>query len=360
MTVKCYVGRDSQQRPWPPDSSHETQATIDIIKRLWRAFNSKEDLFAVVANLHRPSADMVIISKRGLGVIELKHYYNRISQKSGGIWYAGPKQIEAGSKSKGYSNPHEQVRAYAEQIRIGLTLSKKQPAWLPGNFDDWRLFKIQTIVCFTHPDAIVDNIKKTVRRDSRPKSDEWEEFTVLTPQEVPDWVAALRFDTQKDWEDGFEPHCLTSKQILNIAERLLGGTEWTEIIDLMPTGDPYAYLARIEDGQRVQVFGLDREEVCLGRDAHSCAVPIPERFTLVSRNHARITRTVQGIFIKDESKNGTCVDGRRIPKKKSRRLGHGQKITLGGKEPGDRVPQLEISLKVEFKPALTETDLQPD
>jgi len=355
MTVKIFVDLDSEGRPWPPDSSFETQATIDIIKRLWWAFDNKADLYAVVANLHHPSADMVIISERGLGVVELKHYYGRISQKSDGAWYAGPVRIKAGT-DKSRRNPHEQVRGYAEWIRGDLINPIQPPQWLPGRIINWKKFKFQTAVCFTHPNADIDGIKKTVQRDYQPQRDDWDEFTVLTPQNVPEWAAVLRFEKSKGREDRFEPHCLNLQQILNIAECLLGRAEWTEIIDLMPTGEPYAYLARIENDQHVQVVGLDREEVCLGRDAHSCAVPIPERFTLVSREHACITRTVQGIFIKDKSKNGTYIDGRRIPEGKLGQLGQGQKITLGGKEPGDKVPQLEFSLRVEFKPALTETD----
>jgi hypothetical protein len=360
MTVKSYVGRDSQQRPWPPDTSHETQATIDIIKRLWQAFNNEEDLFAVVANLHRPSADMAIIFKRGLGVVELKHYPGRISQKSDGVWYAGSTPIKAGAKSQGYRNPHEQVQTYAKRIRRALILSRRQPPLLPGDSTDWECFKFQTAVCFTHPDAIIRDFREALRHRQRPETEEWEKFTIFKPEEISEWAAALRFEVSKGREDRFEPHCLSPQQILNIAKRLLGGTEWTEIRDLMPTGKPYAYLTRIEGDYRVQVVALDREDVCLGRDANSCAVPIPERFALVSRRHALITRTIQGVFVKDLSKNGTYIDGQRILEENPIQLGHGQKITLGGKEPGDKVPQLEFSLKVEFKPALTETDTQPD
>ena len=224
MAVKYYVGRDSQKQPWPPDFNHETHATIGIIKRLWQAFNREKDLFAIVVNLHRPSADMVIISKRGLGVVELKHYPGRIFQKPDGTWCAGSTPIKAGAKSQGYRNPHEQVQAYAKRIRRALILSRKQPPLLPGDSTDWERFKFQTAVCFTHPSAIIEDFKEALRHRQRPKTEKWEEFKVRKPDEMPEWTTTLRFEASMGHEHDYEPHCLTAEQIMNIATRLLHGT----------------------------------------------------------------------------------------------------------------------------------------
>ncbi|MBE9508760.1 MAG: FHA domain-containing protein [Chloroflexi bacterium] len=365
MPVKIYVSRDSQGQPWPPDHSHEALAAIEIIKRLWLAFDHQETLYAVVANLHRPSADLVIISERGVGVLELKHYPGRVSQKPDSAWYAGRTRIKAGAESKGYRNPHEQVQAYAEHIRGDLIHLRRPPPWLPGRIADWEKFKFQTAVCFTHPDALIDDFKEALRHRHRPVTHRWEKFDVLKPDEIPEWTAALRFEVDTGHRHGFEPHRLTPQQIIRIAARLLGGTEWTEIANLMPTSEPYAYLTLIEDGRRMQVFGLDREEITVGRDANTCAVPVPERFSRVGRTHARITRSVQGIFIEDlDSMNGTYINGLPIRRGKRRRLAHGQKITLGGRVPSSKVCLLQFSLqsKAVVEPASTEisSELEPD
>jgi len=343
-----YVSRDSEGQPWPPDYSHETLATIDIIKRLWLAFSHQGALYVVAANLHRPSADLVLISERGVGVVELKHYYGLISQQADGAWYAGPKRIKAGAR---YRNPHKQVQAYAERIRGDLVHPRQPPPWLPGRVADWKKFKFQTAMCFTHPDAFIEDFKKALRYHRRPDTRPWEEFSVRKPDEMPEWTAALRFEVDKRREHGFEPHRLTQQQIIRIATQLLGGTEWTEIANLMPTDEPYAYLTLIEGGHRVQVFGLDREEVYVGRDANNCAVPIPERYSYVGRIHTRITRSGRDIFIEDlDSKNGTYIDGRRIPKREPTCLEYGQRISLGGPVPEDEVCQLEFSLKMSVEP----------
>jgi len=350
VTVKIYVSRDSAGQPWPPDYSHEVLATIDIIKRLWLAFNHhQENLYAIVANLHRPSADLVIISERGLGIVELKHYYGDISQR-GGLWYAGPnKRIRSGSADQGYRNPHQQVQAYAEWIRDDIILSRQPLVWQAA---DWEKFKFQTAVCFTHPDVHIEDFKNTLRYHTRG----WEEFSVLKPEAIPEWTAALRFESDMGREHRYQSHCLAPEQIIHIATQFLDGTEWTEIIKLMPTGEAYAYLTLIEQGRRVQNFGLYQEKVSLGRDANNCAVPIPRQYAYVGRSHAHITRSVQGIFIKDmDSKNGTYVDGQILQEGESKHLEHDQKITLGGTEPNDKVCLFEFRLKRPIEPAITET-----
>jgi hypothetical protein len=353
MTVKSYVSRDSEGRPWPPDHRHEALASMDIVKRLWLAFSHLEDLYSVVVNLHHPSADMVIISQRGIGVVELKHYYGSISQRPDGAWYAGPKRIQAGRR---YRNPHKQVQAYAKRIRGSLVYSTRVPPWLPGGLIDRERFKFQTAVCFTHPDVFIEDFKEALRRRYRPDTCPWEEFSVCTPGEMPGWAAALRFEVDRGWELAFEPYRLNPQQIHRIATGLLRGTEWAEIANLMPTGAPYAYLTLIQGGRRAQVFGLDREQVFLGRDANTCGVPVPECYLCVGRVHACITRWMQDVFVEDQgSRNGTYVEGQRVPKGERRRLGHGHTLTLGGPEAGDKVCEFRFSVRTTVAPSSTET-----
>lgn len=105
----------------------------------------------------------------------------------------------------------------------------------------------------------------------------------------------------------------------------------------------------------MQVFGLDREEITLGRDCEKCSVMIPEGYTRVSRIHARIERAVDGVYINDrESTNGTFVKGQRVTK--SYLLSDGDQITLGGAEPSDKVCLLKFSTRAHrpYRPITTE------
>lgn len=334
MPIKAYVSRDSEGRPWPPDYDHEAPACIDVTKRLWKAFASQPTLYAVGMNLHQPSADFVTLSEHGIGVLEFKHHFGRIRQMLDGTWYANHILIRAGAPSQGYKNPRFQVQAYAEQIRDRLIHPEQSPAWLPGNPTAWSEFKFQTGVCFTHPAAHITNLEDSMRR--RPDNLPWEDFSVLAPGNVPDWAASLRFEANQGRAERFEPYRLTPAQILDIVTRLLGLVEWTEIINLMPTGAPYAYVSLVEGGHYMQVFGLDRDEITCGRNVEKCSVLIPERYTGVSRIHACIMRTVEGVYVTDlNSKNGTFVNRQRVTG--PRRLEHNDRISLGGIEPNDKV-----------------------
>lgn len=355
MTVETYVSRDFEGRPWPPDYSSEINATIGIVQRLWWAFNLQKSLYAVVANLHDPSADLVFISERGLGVVELKYYYGSFKQKSDGAWYAGPVRIKAGAESQGYRNPHEQVQAYATQIREKFITLGRDQLWLVRQDVGWEDFKFHTAVCFTHPDASqasVESFERSLRQHRRLNMEKWEQFSILKPDGILKWVTALRFEVDRGQRYDHEPYLLHPHQIRDIATDLLGGTKWTEIDHMMPTGEPYAYLTRVDGARPVQVFGLAREEIFVGRDANRCTVPVPTRFTYVGRVHAHITRSGKRVFIKDlKSRNGTFINGQPVEKGKRTQLISGQKITLGGPAPGDKVCQFEFSLNMSTEPA---------
>ncbi len=343
MTVRVYVSRDASGKPRPPEHSHEVEGSLDVVKRMWRAFNKEEALYAVAANLRVTSADMIVLSQLGMGVIEFKHVPGRILRR-GGTWYADSKPIEAGADDfHGYShyeNPHCQVQTYAGKIRERL-LKPGLISWLPGSAQDWNRLRFHTAVCFTNPSTDITELRESLRR----QPDEvlpWEKFDVVPPAEMPDWVAKLRFDVEQGKARNAELYHLTTKQIVNIAELLLLMTEWTEIASLMPTGEPYGYLGLLENGVYTQIYWLDREEVLLGRDPNACAVLVPQYFGLVSRQHARIRFTVDGVALEDkESTNGTFVDGLRLTK--SRILKPGQRITLGGPSANDKVCALVFS-----------------
>ena len=83
MPVVAYVARDPAGNPWPPVHEHEAAAAIGMIQRLHESLNHERSLYVVLANLQAPSADLVVLTELGLGVVELKHYSGALSVQAG-------------------------------------------------------------------------------------------------------------------------------------------------------------------------------------------------------------------------------------------------------------------------------------
>ena len=347
MTVQFFIGRSPEGQPLSPEYSHEMLAIIDLCKGLWTAFHAQQPYYAVIASLNDPSLDFMIVSERGIGVMELKHYFGQVSCRDDGGWYAGPKRMVAGVEGRGFKNPHEQVQSYAEQIREKLINPPPwQRPWLPGKTIDWENFKFHTAVCFTHPEADLTGFGENLRLRCRPIILPWEHFSVLNPADVPGWAASLRFEVGGDRSQNFTRHRFNFQDISRILTEVLGLTTWEEIYNLMPTGQAYAVLSRMENYIPVQDFSLEEDEVIIGRDLQGSDVPVPDKYYLVSRQHARILRQADGLYIEDMgSTNGTFVDGRPVDRRTP--LLHGQQITLGSAEINTGVCHFEISLQVE-------------
>mgnify|MGYP007070560483 CR=1 FL=1 len=43
-----------------------------MLKKAWEEFHHIQATYAIIANLRHPSADMVILTERGVGILELK------------------------------------------------------------------------------------------------------------------------------------------------------------------------------------------------------------------------------------------------------------------------------------------------
>ncbi len=323
MTVKVYVSRDERGRAWPPNCEHEARAAEQIVGKLWAAFHHIADLYAVGVNLHRPNADMVIMTEYGLGVIELKHYPGTISILPDGAWCAdGRAIILCGS----YPDPHTQVQAYAAAIR-SKALRLMVPDEMSRYSAQWDKFKFQTTVCFTHPDAHIEELQNRLPREKRQP---WESsFSATTPNDIPEWAFNLRFGIERGRERHFELYSLAARTVVDVMTRKLGGSEWTEILELMPTGKPFASLQLIEPGQIEHIYYLHRDRTVIGRDPETSGVVIPSRFMRVSRTHALITRLPDRVIIEDiGSSHGTCVNNRTVSGKRT--LADGAVIELGG------------------------------
>lgn len=348
MAVKYYVSQDSTGHEQAPDYSHEAMAVIDIVRKVYGAFNQLHELYALVVNLDvkKAAADVVVITERGIGIVELKHYPGQISQR-GTKWYAQYQgktiEIKAGSDYNGLNNPHQQVQRYAEVIRADLLkhLPRQRP-WLPGDYSKREAFKFATAVCFTNPDASFNSFKGWYYRTKRRvKQKRWEQFSILKPEGIPTWVAGLRFEVNQGRDENYEAYRLTPEQIMRIVKDLFGAIEWTQIDGLMPRSGAYAYLFLKQDGEIITRFALTSDEVTIGRDAE-CDISIPRQFKEVSNEHAKIKRRINGIVLEDCSTNGTFINGKAV--RTPCHLKGGEELILGAQEASKEVCLLEFSL----------------
>jgi hypothetical protein len=324
MTLKIYVAKDSNGRGRTPDTSHEVRAIEWMLKKAWSDFHHLQETYAIIVNLRHPSADMVVFTERGLGLLELKHKYGEIKINTNGIWMAGTSVIKAGK----HQNPREQVRSYAKELREKV-IRWILPTYIYANKDCWNMLKFETGVCFTHPDANILNAQKHIN-ERHTFLEPWESnFSIIDIDGFTAWIRELRFQLQHDHEHSkdFEHVRLSPEMIVKIATELLGNVEWNEIYAAMPDGYPYGYLI-LEDAKGKQVFKLVKDHLIIGRSPE-CDVVIPERYSRVSKIHCSITRTMCSIELVDlESSNGTFLNWR--PIEKSSNIQHGNILLLGG------------------------------
>lgn len=353
MPVRAYISRDPSGNPWPPAHEHEAAAAIGLIQRLHEAVDHEPALYAVFVNLQAPSADLVVLTEMGMGVVELKHYAGRLAVVAGD-WYAERQLIKAGAAA---STPREQVQNYAARIRRDLE-THIAGFWSVTESEVATKLKIQTAVCFTNPEAVIEPAVKTeIEREAHIAGRRWSAFQLLTPPDFAAWVSALRFGMEQGRSAQFAPYRLKAKEITALGQAYFKSGEWTEIRNLMPTAQPYGYLAIHHIDQELQLVPLRTTDVTIGRDGAKCAVMIPEAYKRTSREHLRLTRVANYVWATDlSSSHGTFVNGKRI--EKPTRLKPGQRITLGGPEPSERVCALALSAELppELRAAATAGD----
>jgi hypothetical protein len=335
MPAKIFIGRDIQKITHYPDTPHESRGIRQICTYLWDTWHhSSVRHYAIVANPKQTgtgrelSADLLIISEMGLGVVELKESFGTIKcDDPRGKWLAGPAPIKAGSQKNGYKNPHRQVQAYARDIRDDLIAMQLFPG------EDWEQskFELHTAVCFTNPDARLDACQKMVRKShwQRQALAKWEKFAVLSYRDVRDWGVDMRFNVDMGEAYGYRPCTWTPEQVYAIATEFFGARPWTSMVEAMPPGKPLAYLTEIVEGKDSNVFSIAQETATIGRAPES-HVLIAAEYHTVSRNHAVLTRTIDGFVLEDKSKNGTYVNNRPIKEGQKYLLEENDVIMLGG------------------------------
>jgi hypothetical protein len=319
MPVELYVGKDPQGRPWAPDFTHEMDAAIRIAGKAWRAFHAGKELFLLVFNLHSPNIDILVISERGIGLVEMKGHHGKITVEAEGAWFADGQRM-AGYKvvpgrelsPASYLNPHSQVQGHGDRLHEMLIpiIREDYPDLTPGKR---RNLRMQTCVCFTNPEADLSEIKKILSGWNRERLRPWEsDFCVASPEEIPEWISALRFEVKLTDAPPYFPFRLDPARQRSLLMRLFAVERWKNMERMLPV-NRFGKLQQLRGDHTVASYSLWEEETFLGRDPLKCTIVAPEQCTKVSRIHAVIRREIEGIILQDlDSHNGTYLNGTRI------------------------------------------------
>lgn len=319
MPVELYVGKDPQGRPWAPDFTHEMDAAIRIAGKAWRTFHSGKELFLLAFNLHTPNIDILVISERGIGLVEMKSHHGKITVEAEGAWFADGQRM-AGYKvvpgrelpPASYLNPHSQVQGHGDRLHEMLIpiIREDYPDLTPGKRRNLRL---QTCVCFANPEADLSEIKKILSGWNRERLRPWEsDFCVASPEEIPEWISALRFEVKIIDTPPYFPFRLDPAKQRPLLMRLFAVERWKNMERMLPV-NRFGKLQQLRGEHTVASYSLWEEETFLGRDPLKCTIVAPEQCTKVSRTHAVIRREIEGIILEDlNSHNGTYLDGTRI------------------------------------------------
>jgi len=319
MPVELYVGKDPEGRPWAPDFTHEMDAAIRIAGKAWRAFHAGKELFLLAFNLHSPNIDILVISERGIGLVEMKAHHGKITVEAEGAWFADGQRMAGYKVVPGrelspatYLNPHTQVQGHGDRLQEMLLpiLREDYPSLTPGKR---RNLRMQTSVCFTNPEVDLSEIRKNLAGWDRERLRPWEsDFCVATPEEIPEWISALRFEVKTVDAPPYFPFRLDPAKQRPLLTRLFEVERWKNMERMLPV-NRFGKLQQLRGDHTVASFSLWEEETFLGRDPLKCTIVAPEQCTKVSRIHAVIRREIEGIVLEDlDSHNGTYLNGTRI------------------------------------------------
>lgn len=354
MPVKLFVGTNqSNEKPQPFQFFHEQYpGAIRILRRLWAKLHPLDETTAILveANVNLPrngwfKPDMVIMTPRGIGILEQKHSGGEITvegnfeEEDKLTWHftkPNGQRVRVNSGSK--PNPAEQVIAYQNSLHRTLTQQATRQDWLINPETPYRDFyrhvKIQSGVCFTNSLANTTKLEAVYEGLQRGNK-----FSILDIDRVLCWVQSLRLGTRsKDYaptEPPYEMSLLTN--ILPMIKDLLGGVEWEEAYDWMPQLKPYATLIEFAPGEIQRYYQLALDEVKVGRGnissntSEKVDITIDESLSSrgISRKHFEIERLGSFMLLHNRSpRMPIWISGEEVLPGKFGFLNDGDSITI--------------------------------
>jgi hypothetical protein len=335
VTVELFVGTDPEDRAWEPDYVHEAEAALRVAGKVWRALHASRELYLLAFNLHKPNADLLVISERGIGVAEMKSHRGKITLGEEEEWLAGGRPMVGHHATPGkdrpassYRNPHAQVQGHGARL-FEQCIPLIKPLYPALSRGKRRALRLQTTVCFTNPDADISELLLRLPEWCAGRLQSWEsDFAITTPEELPAWVSALRFEVKSLDVPPYYPFRLNPADMESMLRSLHPVERWSAAERMLPAVR-YGSLVAMRGEHALATHMLWEEEARIGRDSVRCTIVVPAGCTRVSRQHMTVRRVGDKVLLHDMgSNNGTYVDGERVEGELP--LADGARIMLGG------------------------------
>jgi hypothetical protein len=303
MSFEAYITCDpatGEERGF--EHPFERAAVLQIARSLWRKYHKSKMHCCLIANLVDPPADVVIFTQSGLGVVELKEYAGVVHGTDESAWYIieDDQKIEIPSN---YTNPLGQVRYYRRKLKDQIQSFATSNAGIYPTQMVQGNFYFQATVVFTAQKFSLENL---ALKPSAVKP--W--FSIHFLDEVADWTFQLAFTSKGASREERTQMFLTRGQMEHIITNAMHAQSWKSIEGLLESEEPYGYLWVMKNGQKSWPLTLDQEEMHIGRSPDNALYLT--NYGYVSRVHALVRRTPDGVWITDQSKHGTWVNGKKL------------------------------------------------
>lgn len=281
------------------DKGYEQNAARQVIRMMLPYWDNSEETCALVFNIEDPAIDLLVISPRGIGIVDFKHINADIVGDETSVWHL---VLPDGSHhpidhTENYANPYQQLGLYRRRI-YGILKARYRdypddlPIWMSDN---------QKFHYYIYAGLLFTGRRYQLHLNIHSKNLLW--FKPMWMDEFIAW-------TQDTMTFG-NNLTLTPQEIDFIATQILNTREWENIINHQRAPQPYAQLSST-DGESQTLHSLKHDLYRIGR-APDNDIQIADELSAVSRYHAIIRNTPEGIVIRDiDSTNGTWVNGKRI------------------------------------------------
>lgn len=336
MTVRFYIPRrEGAEKGF--EHTFERNAAVEIANQFHKTYHYSSHHYALVFNLDRPPADLVVITNNGVGVADFKNITGAVRGTVDSQWTIHLHDTERKLEiSRRYKNPFQQVRTY----RFDLYHMMKDYARDGDNMPSWMArsgqFHLQAAVVFTDDCDIQLDLDPD-------RTKPW--FEAIQMTKIAQWAYTLTFSAS----GGRDP--LSEGQITALCEDLLDAEPWEELESLIEGSEVFGYLSMYDAAGNVPTHHpLANLVTTLGREADN---DILIGATGISRHHARIIHDGGVVYLEDlGSTNGTWLNAERLSENERRELYDGDALVFGPCADGK---PLENARRAQYTTRITST-----
>jgi hypothetical protein len=330
MTLKVYYQKHNDHFI-DFGKGYEQNAARQIIRMMLPLWDTSEDTCTLIFNIEDPAMDLVVLTPRGLGIIDFKHINANVRGDENKPWHL---ILPDGSEhaiehSEHYANPYQQLGLYRRRM-YGILKARYRD--YPDDLPEW-MSDSDKFHYYIYAGLLFTGRRYNLELNIHSRNLLW--FKPMWMDEFIRW-------TQDTMTFG-NNLVLTAEQMDFIATTILNTSEWTDAVERQRVPHPYAQLSS-PDGEAQTLHSLKRDHYLIGRSPDN-DIQIADELTAVSRHHAVIRNTPEGAVVRDlESTNGTWVNGERIEREHP--LHHRDLVVLGEYKDGQPT---DISYAFQFR-----------